>query len=124
MEFLRQVKLIQGGMGAYVSNWRLARAVAMEQQGVTAGTVSGIGLDVGYARILELGDPGGHIRRALHAFDEKFGTSMGHEFFSRYFIPGGKAPMDKFHHFPMQTAKALNGTERISPSDNRGEWSD
>lgn len=29
MEFLTSVKLIQGGMGAYVSNWRLARAVAM-----------------------------------------------------------------------------------------------
>jgi NAD(P)H-dependent flavin oxidoreductase YrpB (nitropropane dioxygenase family) len=120
MEFLRQVKLIQGGMGAYVSNWRLARAVAMERPGVTAGTVSGIGLDVGYARILELGDPGGHIRRAFHAFDEKFNTSIGKEFFTRYFIPGGKSPQDKFRHFPMQTATVRNGMEKISPSDNQG----
>ncbi len=118
MEFLRQVKLIQGGMGAYVSNWRLARAVAMEHPGVTAGTVSGIGLDVGYARILELGDPGGHVLRAFQAFDEKFSTSLGQGFFSRYFIPSGKAPTTKFRHFPMQSATALNGTDNILPSDN------
>ena len=119
MEFLRQVKLIQGGMGAYVSNWRLARAVAMERPGATAGTVSGIGLDVGYARILELGDPGGHIRRAFHAFDEKFNTTLGQEFFSRYFIQGGKAPGEKFHHFPLQVARGKDGKEKISPTDNR-----
>ncbi len=118
MEFLRQVKLIQGGMGAYVSNWRLARAVAMERPGVTAGTVSGIGLDVGYARILELGDPGGHVRRAFQAFDEKFNTSLGKDFFTQYFIPGGKAPGEKFRHFPMQAAGPRNGTDKINASDN------
>ena len=64
MEFLKSVKLIQGGMGAYVSNWRLARAVADERPGETAGTVSGTALDVIYVRLLQLGDPGGHVRRA------------------------------------------------------------
>ncbi len=120
MEFLRQVKLIQGGMGAYVSNWRLARAVAMERPGVTAGTISGIGLDVGYARILELGDPGGHVRKAFQAFDDKFNTSLGADFFSRYFIPGGKVPREKFRHFPMQTAIVQNGTDKVTFSDNQG----
>ena len=46
MKFLEQIKLIQGGMGVYVSNWRLAKTVAMQQPGVTAGTVSGTALDV------------------------------------------------------------------------------
>ncbi len=54
MKNLEQIKLIQGGMGVYVSNWRLARAVAMERPGVTVGTVSGTALDVVYVRLLQL----------------------------------------------------------------------
>ena len=69
MQFLKEIQLIQGGMGVYVSNWRLARAVATERPGQTAGTVSGTALDVVYVRLLQLGDPGGHARRALAAFD-------------------------------------------------------
>ncbi len=68
MEFLKKIKLIQGGMGVYVSNWRLAKAVAAGRPGLTAGTVSGTGLDVVYTRLLQLGDPGGHLRRALGRF--------------------------------------------------------
>jgi len=74
MQFLQKIKLIQGGMGVYVSNWRLARAVAMEQPGTTPGTVSGTALDIVYVRLLQLGDPGGHVRRALAAFDAQFGV--------------------------------------------------
>jgi NAD(P)H-dependent flavin oxidoreductase YrpB (nitropropane dioxygenase family) len=71
---LEQVRLIQGGMGVYVSNWRLAKAVASEQPGVTVGTVSGTALDVVYVRLLQLGDPGGHARRALQALDARVMT--------------------------------------------------
>jgi nitronate monooxygenase len=120
MEFLRQVKLIQGGMGAYVSNWRLARAVAMERPGVSAGTISGIGLDVGYARLLELGDPGGMIRGTLRAFDVRFASTLGEDFISRYFIPGGKAPGEKFRHFPMQTLQATDGSADLPSSPQPG----
>ena len=74
---LNRVRLIQGGMGVYVSNWRLARAVAMERPEVTAGTVSGTALDVVHARLLQLGDLGGHIRRALVAFDHLYATGIG-----------------------------------------------
>ena len=69
MDFLKSVQLIQGGMGVYFSNWRLARAVASERPGKTAGTVSGTALDVVYVRLLQLGDPGGNIRRAFAAMD-------------------------------------------------------
>ena len=41
MTCIDDVRLIQCGMGVHVSNWRLARAVAGEQPGRTAGTVSG-----------------------------------------------------------------------------------
>jgi nitronate monooxygenase len=58
-------KIIQGGMGVKISGWSLARAVSMSEQ---QGTVSGIALERITAIILQLGDPGGHIRRALSHF--------------------------------------------------------
>jgi nitronate monooxygenase len=57
--------LIQGGMGIAVSDWRLARAVSQRGQ---LGVVSGTALDAVLARRLQLGDEGGHLRRALDAF--------------------------------------------------------
>jgi nitronate monooxygenase len=106
MHFLQQIKLIQGGMGVYVSNWRLARAVAMASPGATAGTVSGTALDVVYVRLLQLGDPGGHARRALAAFDSTFGTTIGRTICDRYFIAGGKAPDARFKGAPMHIIHA------------------
>lgn len=101
MEFLQQIRLVQGGMGVYISNWRLARAVATARVGATAGTVSGTALDVVYVRLLQLGDPGGHARRALAAFDESFGVTVGQQICARYFVPGGKAPEARFKSAPM-----------------------
>jgi NAD(P)H-dependent flavin oxidoreductase YrpB (nitropropane dioxygenase family) len=109
MDYLRQVKLIQGGMGVYVSNWRLAKAVASAQPGATVGTVSGTALDVVYVRLLQLGDPGGHVRRALGAFDEMFGSGIGRKIVDRYLIEGGKAPDARFRSAPMQVVHAENG---------------
>ena len=100
MHFLQNIKLIQGGMGVYVSNWRLARAVATARPGATAGTVSGTALDVVYVRLLQLGDPGGHARQALAAFDSTFGTAIGRKICDRYFIAGGKAPDARFKSAP------------------------
>jgi NAD(P)H-dependent flavin oxidoreductase YrpB (nitropropane dioxygenase family) len=113
MDFLNKIKLIQGGMGVYVSNWRLAKAVAMEKPGITAGTVSGTGLDWVYARLLQLGDPGGHVRRALTAFDEKFGIGIGKKILDRYFLEGGKAPTSRFKNPPQQIVRALDGSDII-----------
>ena len=113
MEFLKKIKLIQGGMGVYVSNWRLAKAVAQGNPGVTAGTISGTGLDVVYVRLLQLGDPGGHVTRALTAFDSKFGCSIGQKIINRYFIEGGKAPGSKFKFSPMQVVHTGNEGDSI-----------
>jgi len=109
MKFLEQIKLIQGGMGVYVSHWRLARAVAMQRPGVTAGTVSGTALDVVYVRLLQLGDPGGHARRALQALDETFGVTIGRRICDRYLIEGGKEPDARFRSAPMQLVRAEDG---------------
>jgi len=100
-------------MGIYVSNWRLAKAVAMAKPGITAGTVSGTALDAVYVRMLQLGDPGGHVRRALAAFDARFGTAIGRRILDRYFIDGGKAPAARYTNVPMQTVHALNGGDAI-----------
>ena len=64
MDSLR-AKIIQGGMGAAVSSWRLAQAVSRLGQ---LGVVSGTGLDQFLARRLQDGDEGGHMRRALASF--------------------------------------------------------
>lgn len=111
--FLQNIKLIQGGMGVYVSNWRLARAVAMTRPGETAGTVSGTALDVVYVRLLQLGDPGGHVRRALDAFDRAFATGIGHKICDRYFIAGGKDPHDRFKSAPLQIIHTPTGGSTI-----------
>ncbi|WP_374689646.1 nitronate monooxygenase [Promineifilum sp.] len=108
-KLLEHIKLIQGGMGVYVSNWRLAKAVAMQRPGETAGTVSGTALDVVYVRLLQLGDPGGHARRALQALDDTFDVAIGRDIRDRYFIEGGKPPDARFRSAPMQIIKATDG---------------
>lgn len=109
MQFLKNIKLIQGGMGVYISHWRLAKAVAMNRPGETAGTISGTGLDVVHARLLQLGDPGGHVRRALNAFDKKFETDIGQKICDRYFIEGGKAPDARYKRTPIPILRSQNG---------------
>lgn len=87
--------IIQGGMGVGVSGWRLARAVSMAGQ---LGVVSGTMIDVVIARTLQLGDEGGHIRRALEAFPY---PAMAERLLKRHFIEGGKAADAPFKSTPM-----------------------
>ncbi|MGE5235736.1 MAG: nitronate monooxygenase [Acidobacteriota bacterium] len=61
-------RIIQGGMGAGVSNWELARAVSLQGQ---LGVVSSTGIEVIVAHRLRMGDDGGHVRRALDAFPDQ-----------------------------------------------------
>ncbi|MFN8503529.1 MAG: nitronate monooxygenase [Kouleothrix sp.] len=120
MQFLENIRLIQGGMGVYVSNWRLAQAVAAARPGQAAGTVSGTALDVVYVRLLQLGDPGGHARRALRAFDAAFGAGIGQKICDRYFIDGGKAPEARFARAPMQLVHTLPGWSALpTPAGDR-----
>src|SRR3974390_1050450 len=76
--------IIQGGMGAGVSSWRLARAVSQLGQ---LGVVSGTALDSILARRLQDGDPGGHMRRGLDHFPI---PEMADRVWQAYYIPGGK----------------------------------
>lgn len=113
MDYLQNIQLIQGGMGVYVSNFRLANAVAACQPGVTAGTVSGTALDVVYVRLLQLGDPGGHVRTALAAFDSQFQVDIGAKIIDQHLVVGGKLPRDRYNYGPRQTLHIMDGRQTI-----------
>ena len=88
-------KIIQGGMGAGVSNWTLANAVSrLGQLGVVSGTV----LDVILSRRLQDGDPGGHMRRAMSHFPF---PKMAGRVLERHFVEGGRPADAPYRAIPM-----------------------
>lgn len=86
--------IIQGGMGVGVSGWRLARAVAATGN---LGVVSGVALDTVLARRLQLGDPGGQVRRALAELPL---AGAAERIVRRYFVAGGLAAGTAFRPVP------------------------
>ncbi len=88
-------KIIQGGMGVGVSNWRLAQAVSKLGQ---LGVVSGTALDSVFVRRLADGDQGGHMRRGLDAFPFQ---EMAKRIWQEHFVPGGKSPDAPYKALPM-----------------------
>ncbi|MCU0821642.1 MAG: hypothetical protein MUC95_04110 [Spirochaetes bacterium] len=113
MNFLNQIRLIQGGMGIYVSNWKLARAAAMSSPDVIAGTVSGTALDQVYVRLLQEGDPGGHIKRAFDALDSITGSDFCGKLYERYHILGGKSPEARYRPSPRFIMRFENGESHL-----------
>src|ERR1039458_2827117 len=88
-------KIIQGGMGVGISNWRLAQAVSKLGQ---LGVVSGTALDSLFVRRLADGDQGGHMRRGLDAFPF---PEMARRIWQEYFTPGAKATGTPYPVTPM-----------------------
>jgi nitronate monooxygenase len=88
-------QIIQGGMGAGVSNWSLANAVSRLGQ---LGVVSGTALDVILARRLQDGDAGGHMRRAIAAFPF---PEMAGRVLRKYFVEGGRPEGAPYRAIPM-----------------------
>jgi nitronate monooxygenase len=88
-------KIIQGGMGVGVSNWRLAQAVSKLGQ---LGVVSGTALDSLFVRRLADGDQGGYMRRGLDAFPF---PEMARRIWQEYFTPGGKPSGTPYPNIPM-----------------------
>ena len=87
--------LIQGGMGAGVSNWRLARAVSLTGQ---LGVVSSVALDTILSRRLQDGDPGGHMRRGLAMFPY---PAMAQRILEKHYIAGGRPAGQAYRLTPM-----------------------
>jgi len=92
-----ECRIIQGGMGVAISDWSLARAVSRTGQ---LGVVSGTALEVVCTRRLQLGDPGGHVRRALAHFPD---PSVAAWILSAYFVEGGRGAAETFAAVPRWT---------------------
>jgi nitronate monooxygenase len=92
-------KIIQGGMGVGVSNWRLAQAVSKLGQ---LGVVSGTALDQLFVRRLADGDKEGDMRRGLEAFPF---PEMARRIWQEYFVPGGKPAGEPYPAVPMHQRK-------------------
>ncbi|NKB66956.1 MAG: nitronate monooxygenase [Candidatus Latescibacteria bacterium] len=104
--------IIQGGMGIGISDWRLARAVARKGQ---MGVVSGTALDSVLARRLQMGDPGGHMRRGLAHFPA---PQIARRVQEKYYIPGGKAPDRAFAPVPVFSAAPPVGLVELTLAAN------
>jgi len=87
--------LIQGGMGAAVSDWRLAQTVSRTGQ---LGVVSSTALDTVLARRLQDGDPGGHMRRGLAMFPF---PQIAERIVAKYYIAGGRPAGTPYKLVPM-----------------------
>ncbi len=105
-------RIIQGGMGAGVSNWSLARAVSKAGQ---LGVVSGTAMDLILARRLQLGDPGAHMRRALKKFPI---PEVAQRILQRYFVPGGKAEDKPFKATPVPSEKPSRHSLELTVAGN------
>jgi nitronate monooxygenase len=87
--------VIQGGMGAGVSHWQLARTVALAGH---LGVVSGTALSTIFVRRLQDGDAGGHLRRALASCPL---SGPARQMLEGYFLPGGRPPGQPYRLAPM-----------------------
>lgn len=87
--------IIQGGMGAGVSGWPLARAVSRTGN---LGVVAGTAIATIFARRLQLGDKGGHLRRALDHFPHR---DVAARVSKKYFHSGDRTEMEPFQLNPL-----------------------
>ena len=100
--------VIQGGMGAAVSNWALARAVSLRGQ---LGVVSGTALDTVFVRRLQDGDAGGHLRRAVAHFPI---PGVGEGVLRRYFLDGGRPPGTPYKVLPMYKQQVSAARQQLT----------
>ena len=100
-------RIIQGGMGVAVSNWRLARAVS---QTGNLGVVSGTMLDTVMVRRLQDGDPDGDVREAISHFPI---LKVGDEILDRYFEPAGRGGAP-YHALPMYKQPVSTARQRVT----------
>ncbi|MFO8027829.1 MAG: nitronate monooxygenase [Opitutales bacterium] len=106
-EGFRWPSIIQGGMGAGVSDWRLARAVATAGQ---MGVVSGTALDSILIRRLQDGDLDGSMRRALKAFPY---PEIADRILEEWYIEGGKDAAAPYRLKPLPVVDMNRSDEEL-----------
>ena len=102
-------------MGAGVSNWQLARAVSLTGQ---LGVVSGTALDTIVSRRLQLGDPGGHMQRAMRHFPD---AGMVDRILTQYYRPADSSGPRPFKNPPMILLEADQQTRELTVVANFAE---
>lgn len=107
-------RIIQGGMGIAVSDWRLANAVCRTGQ---LGVVSGTALDTVFVRRLQDGDPGGHLRRALAHLPIPGADAL----LATWFRPEGRAPDEPYRLLPMYRASCPPARQLVTVAANFAE---
>ena len=100
-------EIIQGGMGAGVSNWRLARSVALAGE---MGVISGTALDTVMIRRLQDGDKDGATRRALAAFPYQ---QMVKPILVRWYVHGGRKPEEPYRLKPLPSVMMSREDEEL-----------
>ena len=105
-------KLIQGGMGVAISDWRLAKAVSNLGQ---LGVVSGTGISRVLASRLMDGDISGNVRRALSNFSL---PEPVQQIIDRYYTPGGKSPQTPYKTPAAYTIKPPKFLDQVTAIAN------
>ncbi|MBM3990523.1 MAG: nitronate monooxygenase [Planctomycetes bacterium] len=93
-------RIIQGGMGISISNWRLAQAVSRAGQ---LGVLSGTAIELVITCRLQEGDPGGHIRRILGTFPNQ---ALANEVLKTWYQPKGLPGPGRYRRVPMYSHKS------------------
>ncbi len=93
-------RIIQGGMGIAVSDWKLAKKVSELGH---LGVVSGTAINSVLARRLQDGDPNGDSRRALKHFPF---PEIAETILKTYFIEGGRPTGLAYKRVPMYNLKS------------------
>ena len=101
-------RIIQGGMGVGVSNWRLARAVSRAGE---LGVVSATAVDTLLVRRLQDGDPGGDARRAIAHFPD---ASIGEAVLARWFRPDGLPAGASYELLPMYRQRPSVARQQVT----------
>lgn len=107
--------IIQGGMGAAVSNWRLANAVASCGQ---LGVVSSTALDTVMARRLQDGDEGGFMRKALEHFPL---PEIAERILQKYYRSEGRAKGQPYRLLPLARYEPDHSWEEMVVAANFAE---
>ncbi len=105
-------KLIQGGMGVAISDWRLAKAVSTLGQ---IGVVSGTGISRVFASRLMDGDLSGNVRRALSNFAM---PEVVQTMIDRYYTPGGKSSTTPYKTPVVYTLKPPKSLDQVTAIAN------
>ena len=112
LDTIRNIKIIQGGMGVGVSRHYLAQAVSCSGQ---LGVISATAPDILLIRGLQNGDSTGELRDALKEFPNQ---TIAERIVERFFIKGGKDSGENYRLNGFPTFEKISDTEfRLKNTD-------